>query len=225
MNRILVTGSTEGLGRLTAQALLRDQHEVFVHARNHDRADALGPLIAEGAHLVVADLGVRSEVQRMAAELADQELDAVIHNAGVEGGPALLEVNVVAPYLLTALLPDVARHVYLSSDMHHGGRAQLAGLDWADGTTASYSDSKLLLTTLTMAVARLRPDLLANAVNPGWVPTRMGGPNAPDDLELGYQTQVWLVPRQATLALLMIAARLRTLRSRGSVAWELRQMM
>ena len=192
MNRILVTGSTEGLGRLTAQALLRDQHEVFVHARNHDRADALGPLIAEGAHLVVADLGVRSEVQRMAAELADQELDAVIHNAGVEGGPALLEVNVVAPYLLTALLPDVARHVYLSSDMHHGGRAQLAGLDWADGTTASYSDSKLLLTTLTMAVARLRPDLLANAVNPGWVPTRMGGPNAPDDLELGYQTQVWL---------------------------------
>ena len=201
MNRILVTGSTEGLGRLTAQALRRDQHEVFVHARNHDRADVLGPLIAEGAHLVVADLGVRAEVQRMAAELADQELDAVIHNAGVEGGAALLEVNAVAPYLLTALLPDVARHVYLSSDMHHGGRAQLAGLDWADGNTASYSDSKLLLTTLTMAVARLRPDLLANAVNPGWVPTRMGGPNAPDDLELGYQTQAWLATSEDAEAL------------------------
>jgi hypothetical protein len=45
---------------------------------------------------------------------------------------------------------------------------------------------------LCMAVARKWPDVYANAVDPGWVPTRMGGPGAPDDLQKGYETQVWL---------------------------------
>jgi hypothetical protein len=43
-----------------------------------------------------------------------------------------------------------------------------------------------------MAVARLWTDVLSNAVDPGWVPTRMGGPGAPDDLRLGHLTQEWL---------------------------------
>jgi len=50
----------------------------------------------------------------------------------------------------------------------------------------------LFVTTIAAAVARLRPQVLSNAVDPGWVPTRMGGPNAPDDLELGHRTQEWL---------------------------------
>jgi len=45
---------------------------------------------------------------------------------------------------------------------------------------------------LAFAVARLWPHVLSNAVDPGWVPTRMGGPSAPGDLEQGAQTQVWL---------------------------------
>jgi NAD(P)-dependent dehydrogenase (short-subunit alcohol dehydrogenase family) len=119
-------------------------------------------------------------------------VDAVIHNAGTMTEPDVLPVNVVAPYLLTALVP-ARRHVYLSSAMHAGGSARLDRLDWS-GTrrTASYSDSKLLVTVLTCAVARLRPELFSNAVNPGWVPTRMGGPGAPDDLRLGHLTQVRL---------------------------------
>jgi NAD(P)-dependent dehydrogenase (short-subunit alcohol dehydrogenase family) len=56
----------------------------------------------------------------------------------------------------------------------------------------AYRDSKLLVTTLAFAIAGRWPRVRSNAVDPGWVPTRMGGPHAPDDLELGYRTQVWL---------------------------------
>jgi NAD(P)-dependent dehydrogenase (short-subunit alcohol dehydrogenase family) len=120
-------------------------------------------------------------------------MDAVIHNAGVLSGPEVLPVNVVAPYLLTALIQRPQRLVYLSSGMHRGGRARLTGVDWSGrGATGSYSDSKLLVTTLAVAVARIWTDVFSNAVNPGWVPTKMGGAGAPDDLRLGHLTQEWL---------------------------------
>jgi NAD(P)-dependent dehydrogenase (short-subunit alcohol dehydrogenase family) len=120
-------------------------------------------------------------------------MGAVIHNAGIISGPHVLPVNVVAPYLLTALIDRPQRLIYLSSSMHRGGRASLTGMDWAGHhTTGSYSDSKLFVTTLAIAVARIWPDLFSNAVDPGWVPTKMGGPGAPDDLRLGHLTQEWL---------------------------------
>jgi NAD(P)-dependent dehydrogenase (short-subunit alcohol dehydrogenase family) len=56
----------------------------------------------------------------------------------------------------------------------------------------TYSDTKLHDLILSMAVARHRKDVLSNAVHPGWVPTKMGGKGAPDSLEKGYETQVWL---------------------------------
>jgi NAD(P)-dependent dehydrogenase (short-subunit alcohol dehydrogenase family) len=120
-------------------------------------------------------------------------MDAVIHNAGVYGGPPVLPVNVVAPYLLTALIERPQRLVYLSSGMHRGGRPSLTGLDWSGRrVTGSYSDSKLFVTALAAAVARMWDDVFSNAVDPGWVPTKMGGPGAPDDLRLGHLTQEWL---------------------------------
>ncbi|HEY1180097.1 MAG TPA: short-chain dehydrogenase, partial [Phytomonospora sp.] len=129
----------------------------------------------------------------VAAELNDaRSLDAVIHNAGVWSGRAVMPVNIVAPYLLTALLRAPRRLVYLSSSSHYGGRPSLAGVDWRGERAGSYEDSKLFVTTLAAAVARGRPHVLSNAVDPGWVPTRMGGPGAPDDLELGHRTQEWL---------------------------------
>jgi NAD(P)-dependent dehydrogenase (short-subunit alcohol dehydrogenase family) len=103
-----------------------------------------------------------------------------------------MPVNIIAPYLLTALLPGPRRLVYLSSGSHFGGRPSMAGVDWRGHRAGSYEDSKLFVTTLAAAVARLRPHVLSNAVDPGWVPTRMGGPGAPDDLDLGHQTQEWL---------------------------------
>jgi hypothetical protein len=45
---------------------------------------------------------------------------------------------------------------------------------------------------LCKTVARKWQDVYANAVDPGWVPTKMGGSGAPDDLQKGYETQVWL---------------------------------
>ena len=194
MARVFITGSADGLGRAAAETLLRDGHEVIVHGRSPERLTALEPLINRGGSAVVGDL---SDLEQTRA-VADQvnrlaRVDAVIHNAGVSRGPHVPPVNVVAPYLLTALIDRPRRLVYLSSDMHYGGRADLADLDWSgQRATASYSDSKLLVTTLAVAVARVWPDVYSNAVDPGWVPTKMGGPGAPDDLRLGHLTQEWL---------------------------------
>jgi NAD(P)-dependent dehydrogenase (short-subunit alcohol dehydrogenase family) len=202
LSRILVTGSADGLGRAAAEALLSTGHDVVVHARNPRRAETLDALAARGAQVVVGDFAERDAVRRIAAELHDAApLDAVIHNAGVWSGPAVMPVNVIAPYLLTALLPGPRRLVYLSSGSHFGGRPSLTGIDWRGGSAGSYADSKLFVTTLAAAVARLRPGVLSNAVDPGWVPTRMGGPNAPDDLELGHRTQEWLASSDEPAAL------------------------
>jgi hypothetical protein len=120
-------------------------------------------------------------------------MNAVIHNAGVGSGPHVLPANLVAPDVLTALIDRPGRLTYLSSSMHRGGRANLRGVDWRGrGTTASCSDSKLFHATLAIAVARLWPDVLSNAADPVWVPTKVGGPGAPDDLRLGHLTQEWL---------------------------------
>ena len=62
MARILVTGSTDGLGRATAQTLLDDGHDVLVHARSPQRADAVADLVGRGAQLVVVDLSDRDAV-------------------------------------------------------------------------------------------------------------------------------------------------------------------
>lgn len=194
VRRILVTGSAEGLGRATAEALLAAGHDVVVHARNPERAKVLDELADRGANVVVGDFAERDAVRRVADELnASPPLDAVVHNAGVWSGPAVMPVNIVAPYLLTALLRGPRRLVYLSSGSHLGGHpSALDGADWRGDSAGSYADSKLFVTTLAAAVARLRPGAPSNAVDPGWVPTRMGGPSAPDDLELGHRTQEWL---------------------------------
>ncbi|MFE5535971.1 SDR family NAD(P)-dependent oxidoreductase [Streptomyces sp. NPDC056519] len=194
-SRILVTGSADGLGRAAADSLLSAGHEVVVHARNPERAEALAPLLERGAGMVVGDFTDREAVRRIARELNDAKpLDAVIHNAGVWSGPAVMPVNIIAPYLLTALLPGPRRLVYLSSGSHFDGHPHpsFAGFDWRGEHAGSYADSKLFVTALAAAVARLRPGVSSNAVDPGWVPTRMGGPHAPDDLELGHRTQEWL---------------------------------
>jgi NAD(P)-dependent dehydrogenase (short-subunit alcohol dehydrogenase family) len=193
--RIFITGSAGGLGRETAQTLIRAGHDVIVHARSAGRLSAVDDLIGQGASAVVGDLADPQQTRAVADQVnALGRVDAVIHNAGIYSGPATMPVNVVAPYLLTALIHRPQRLVYLSSDMHRGGRDDLAGVDWSGGrTSGSYSDSKLFVTTLAAAVARIWPDVYSNAVNPGWVPTRMGGPGAPDDLLLGHLTQEWLV--------------------------------
>ena len=192
--KIFVTGSADGLGRAAADTLLRSGHEVVVHVRSSARLAAVADLTGRGAAVVVGDLADADEVCGVAEQVNRLgSMHAVIHNAGVYRGSTVLSVNVVAPYLLTALMHRPSRLIYLSSGMHYSGRARVLGLDWSGRrATGSYSDSKLLVTTLMAAVAARWPTTLSNAVDPGWVPTRMGGPGAPDDLRLGHLTQEWL---------------------------------
>ena len=173
---------------------MADGHEVVVHVRTTGRLAAVRDLLNEGATAVIGDLSDLEQTRDVAAQVDQLEpMDTVIHNAGVISGPTVLAVNVVAPYLLTALIDRPERLIYLSSNMHRGGRPALSGIDWSGRhATASYSDSKLFVTTLAVAVARIWPDVFSNAVDPGWVPTRMGGAGAPDDLRLGHLTQEWL---------------------------------
>lgn len=194
MARIFITGSADGLGRAAAKTLLADGHQVVVHVRGQERLDAVQELLSGGAQVVVGDLADLQQTK----DVADQvnrlgTMDAVIHNAGVYSGPSVLPVNIVAPYVLTALIHRPGRLIYLSSGMHQGGRPVLEGLDWTgQRASGSYSDSKLFVTALAAAIARLWPDVVSSAVDPGWVPTKMGGRDAPDDLRLGHLTQEWL---------------------------------
>ena len=198
MARIFITGSADGLGRAAAQTLLNDGHEVVVHARNRDRLTAVRDLLDRGAAAVVGDLSDLEETRGLARDVNRLgRLDAVIHNAGVYTGPHVLPVNVVAPYLLTALIDRPQRLVYLSSSEHRSGRSSMTGIDWSGRRrTGSYPDSKLFVTTLTVAVARRWAEVFSNAVDPGWVPTKMGGPGAPGNLRLGHLTQEWLATSQ-----------------------------
>lgn len=193
-SRIFITGSSDGLGQAAAQALLADGHEVVVHVRSPARLPAVQALVDQGALVTTGDLSDIDQIRDLARQVnAIGPMDAVIHNAGIISGPQVLVVNVVAPYLLTALIARPKRLIYLSSSMHTGGQPVLDTLDWSGRTaTGSYSDSKLFVTALAAAVARLWPDVISNAVDPGWVPTKMGGSNAPDDLRLGHLTQEWL---------------------------------
>jgi NAD(P)-dependent dehydrogenase (short-subunit alcohol dehydrogenase family) len=202
MARIFITGSADGLGKNAAEALLKGGHQVVVHVRSRERLEAARSLTDRGATSVVGDLAVVAEVRDLAAQVNDIGIpDAVIHNAGVSRGRTLVPVNIVAPYLLTALIHRPRRLIYLSSSMHTGGRVRLHGINWNGDGTVTYSDTKLFVTALSAAVARLWPDVASNAVDPGWVPTKMGGPGAPDDLRLGHLTQEWLATSEDPKAL------------------------
>jgi NAD(P)-dependent dehydrogenase (short-subunit alcohol dehydrogenase family) len=206
MARIFITGSTDGLGRAAARALIDEGHQIVLHARSHERASAFDDLASRSAGVVVGDLGSAVETRSVADQVnAIGRMDAVIHNAGTystagrsptkEGHATILAVNALAPYILTALIERPRRLVYLSSGMHRGGAGSLRDIDWIErrwDSARAYSESKLYVTAFAFAVARRWPDVLSNAVDPGWVPTKMGGPGAPDDFEMGYLTQTWL---------------------------------
>lgn len=206
MSRIFITGSTDGLGLAAAGTLLAGGHQVVLHARSDERASAIATLSSQSLGVVIGDLSSAEETR----SIADQvnrigRMDAIIHNAGIylernrgdtnEGHAKTLAVNTLAPYILTALIARPDRLIYLSSGMHRSGSGSLRDIDWTErrwDASQAYSESKLYVATLAAAVAHEWPEVLSNAVDPGWVPTKMGGAGAPDDLEMGHQTQTWL---------------------------------
>jgi NAD(P)-dependent dehydrogenase (short-subunit alcohol dehydrogenase family) len=210
MSKIFITGSADGLGQMAAALLIKQGHEVILHARNEQRGQEAISQVSGAAGVLIADLSSIEETKNLASQAnAAGKFDAVIHNAGVyrvsdkdrtiDGLPLVFAVNSLAPYILTALMRQPERLIYMSSGMHLQGNPNLKGLN-ADGLrqghTITYSDTKLHDMMLCLAVARKWQTVFANAVNPGWVPTRMGGAGAPDDLEKGVQTQAWLAVSQ-----------------------------
>lgn len=198
MARVFITGSADGLGLAVGQRLIEQGHEVVLHARSAARADDTRAAAPGAADVLVGDLADEAQVRALAeAANASGRFDAVVHNAGVgSGGAALTEVNVVAPYVLTALMTRPDRLVYLSSGMHRSGRADVHALD-----RPSYGDTKLADAALAAAVARRWPEVRSNAVDPGWIATRMGGSGAPGSLDEGAATQVWLATSDDPAAL------------------------
>jgi NAD(P)-dependent dehydrogenase (short-subunit alcohol dehydrogenase family) len=193
MSRIFITGSSTGLGQLAAQRLVAMKHDVVLHARDERKAREALAAVPGAADVAIGDLSKLDEVKRLADDVNRLgRFDAIIHNAGLYRASAddILKVNTLAPYVLTCLIEKPQRLVYLSSGMHRGGKPVIEKV--AAGRGITYSDSKLHVVMLAKAVARRWPDVQSNAVDPGWVPTRMGGANAPDDLEEGVETQVWL---------------------------------
>jgi NAD(P)-dependent dehydrogenase (short-subunit alcohol dehydrogenase family) len=206
MARVFITGSSDGLGLLAGRLLAEQGHAVTLHARNDARAAEARGALPQAEAVVVGDVASIAGMRHVAEQVnALSRYDAVIHNVGVgyrerhietsDGLARVFAVNVLAPYLLTALMERPRRLVYLSSGMHRGGNPDLQDPQWTgrrwNGSQA-YSDSKLLDIVLAFAVARRWPGVLSNALEPGWVPTKMGGPGAPDDLALGAVTQAWL---------------------------------
>lgn len=189
MALVLITGSAGGLGLAAANELAEQGHDVVVHARTASRVPD-PPAGREWRGAVIGDLADRMQTLDVAAQaMGFGRFDAVIHNAGVLDSPEVVAVNVIAPFILTARMDAPARLIYLSSSMHRGGSTDLSRLTRG---TATYSDTKLWVTALAMAIANRWPGTTSHAVDPGWVPTRMGGRGAPDDLAAGHQTQVWL---------------------------------
>jgi NAD(P)-dependent dehydrogenase (short-subunit alcohol dehydrogenase family) len=194
MAKVFITGSADGLGQLAGRALIAQGHQVVLHARNEKRSKEALEKVPGAKDILTADLGNIEETKALASKLNGLgEFDAVIHNAGVLNASSkdIFYVNVLAPYILTCLVQKPKRLIYLSSGMHLQGRIKFGGgKSGIDGIT--YSDSKLYVLMLCLAVARMWRYVHANSVNPGWVPTKMGGSGAPDDLQKGFETQVWL---------------------------------
>lgn len=194
MARIFITGSSDGLGLLVAQELIALGHQVVLHARNAKRARETLDRVPNAEHVLMADLTSIEETKHLASEVNTLGLfDVVIHNAGVYQVSAkeIFAVNTLAPYILTCLIQKPQRLIYLSSGMHLQGKPKLESFV-DEVQRINYSDSKLHVLMLCKAVARRWPKAYANTLDPGWVPTKMGGKGAPDDLKKGYETQIWL---------------------------------
>lgn len=207
MSRVFITGSSDGLGQMAAQLLIDQGHSVVLHARNQVRGEQAMAGVPGAEAVVIGDLTSIAQTRNVAEQVnAFGDFDAVMHNAGIgyreprriateDGLPHLFAVNTLAPYILTALIKRPKRLVYLSSGLHRSGDATLQDLTWEHRAwqgQQAYSDTKLHDVLLAFAVARRWPGVFSNALEPGWVATKMGGAGATDDLDAGHRTQVWL---------------------------------
>jgi NAD(P)-dependent dehydrogenase (short-subunit alcohol dehydrogenase family) len=206
MSRVFISGSSTGLGLMAAELLVSQGHKVVLHARNADRGEDARRHLPQTEAVVIGDLETIAGAKDLAAKVnALGRFDAVIHNAAVgyreahrltsDGLPHVFAINTLSAYILTALIERPKRLVYLSSGLHQQADANLDDILWRKRSwngSQAYSESKLHDAMLAFAIARRWRDVLSNSLEPGWVPTKMGGPGAPDDMDQAHRTQAWL---------------------------------
>lgn len=206
MARIFISGSSTGLGIMAGELLVAEGHQVVLHARNAARAEVARRALPKAEPVVVGDRETIAGAKALATRVNELgRFDTVIHNAAVgyregqrlttDGLPHVFAINTLSAYILTALIEKPKRLVYLSSGMHHQADANLDDILWLKrrwNGSAAYAESKLHDAMMAFAIARRWPDIFSNALEPGWVPTRMGGPGAPDDMDQAHRTQAWL---------------------------------
>ena len=198
--RVLVTGATTGIGRVTAVELGRMGAEVLLVARDREKADAtLAELKAAGAppaHVLMADLSLMSSVRALAADVRKRfdRIDVLVNNAGAifngraltaEGFERTFALNHLSYFLLTKLLldriPSGGRIVNVSSDAHKPARVDFDDLQLERRYTAfgAYCLSKLMNLLFTFELARRTKDrgITANAAHPGPVASNFGRSN------------------------------------------------
>jgi len=205
--RVFITGSSDGLGRMAAQLLVEQGHRVVLHARNAQRGRDAMAAVPRAETVLLGDLTSIAQTRKLAAAVnALGSFDAVIHNAAIgfreprrltteDGLAHVFAANTLAPYILTALIERPKRLVYVSSELHRRGDATLNDLNWEARPwrgNQAYSDTKLHDALLACAIARRWPGVHSNALEPGWVATKMGGARATGDLDAAHRTQAWL---------------------------------
>lgn len=156
MARIFITGSSDGIGLVAAQSLIKKGHSVTLHARNTQRAQDLQKSCPGSENILIGELSSIAQTKALAAEANKTgKFDTVIHNAGIGYAQGykksedrlshVFAVNALAPYILTALIEKPGNLVYVSSGLHSGGDASLEDVGWEkkrwNGMQA-YSDSK-----------------------------------------------------------------------------------
>jgi NAD(P)-dependent dehydrogenase (short-subunit alcohol dehydrogenase family) len=198
--RVLVTGATTGIGRVTAVELGRAGAEVLLVARDREKADAtVAELKAAGAppaHVLMADLSLMSSVRALADDVRKKfdRIDVLVNNAGAifssraltaEGFERTFALNHLSYFLLTNLIldriPSGGRIVNVSSDAHKPARVDFDNLQLERRYTAfgAYCLSKLMNLLFTFELARRieARGITANAAHPGPVASNFGRSN------------------------------------------------
>ena len=209
MTKILVTGSSDGIGKETAVELARSGAEVIVHGRNRARAETAAEDVP-GSTAWICDFGSLEEV-RAAVKKLPAGIDVLINNAGVflprreaskDGYELTFQVNHLAHFLLTnLLLPSMSegsRIVNVSSQVHAGADMRWDDLMLEHGYSGygAYGQSKLANVLFTRELARRQQKATVNALHPGVIGTKllhagfgaMGG----GSLKRGAETSVYL---------------------------------
>lgn len=195
----LITGATEGVGKVTALELAKKGFTIVVAARNANKAEALRKEIETSTgntscDYIVADLGSLGQVRQLAETFRRRysTLDVLINNAGVflpmrteteDGYEMMFQVNYLSPFLLTNLLleelqkSEQGRIINLSSSVYAIGKFDPDNLQGEKhfSVLGTYAATKLFVLMFTEELARrLRAtSVTANAVHPGIVRTRM----------------------------------------------------